>query len=165
MKKFLATAALFGLGVASAQAVSVRYFLSEQGLATPGMTDGASVAPTNTMDPEGLDVGQRTLYLWAQIGTGAATDLKGFNLQVRSTGDVLIDSVNIWQNNFVPAVTTRWNAAGVPGITNADGTGQFADPTPSVAVLEAGVTNGAFAAFDDQWQESVGASLVGSITV
>lgn len=77
-----------------------------------------------------------------------------------------IDGGLIWQNNFVPAVTTRWNASGIPGAFGPDGSGQFADPSPAVAVLEAGVTNGAFSAFDDQWiADPLYAAVVGYLEV
>lgn len=163
MKKLLATSALLAMGAASAQAVTVRYFFSLQGLADGGNTDGAAVAPTNAQDLDNLSPGEHRLYLWAQIGTTPTTDLKGFDLAFRSTGDVQILNTNLWQNNFNPPVTTRWNPAGFPGLQNWNA--QEADPTPTVSVLEAGVTNGPFAAFDDQWVAGAGASLVGWVTV
>lgn len=157
-------------GAITADAVFVRYFFSEVGLVNPLLTDSAAIVPSlPAVDPvidTSNGVTAHRLYLWAQIGNVESTDLKGFDLAFRTTGDVEIVSGNIWQNNFVPAVTTRWNPNGFPGEFFPDTTGQFANPSATVAVLEAGVTNGAFAAFDDQWAgDPLNAALVGYLEV
>lgn len=168
MKKFLATVALIGIGASAAQAVQARYFLSTVGLSDPNNPDSAAVAPPVGTDPSidvGADPGATTrFYIWAQLLT-PATDLKGFNFQFRSTGNVQITGTNVWQNNFTVPGFARWNAAGVPGTANSGTPSQLVDISPTVAVLEPGVTNGAFAGFDDQWIGAIGAAVVGYVTV
>lgn len=178
MKKLLATTALLGLGVSAAQAVQARYFLSLQGLSDGGNTDSAAVPAANASDLN-IDVGlaptTTRLYLWAQIGLTPPTDLKGFDLAFRTTGNLTISHTNIWQNNFIVPGFARWNVGGVPGADSIDanpgilGPGaygtNFVNVSPTVAVLEPGVTNGAFAGFDDQWVGALGAALVGYVEV
>lgn len=167
MKKILATAAIFGLGAAAAQAASARYWLStEGGLSTPGNTDSAAMFPAAPANADVISDGMSPVRLWMYITLGAGTtDLKGFDLAFRSSGDVQIVGGNIWQNNFNPPVATRWNAAGFPGAFAADGTGQFADPSPTVAVLEPGVSDSALSAFDDQYNAASRTALVGYLDV
>lgn len=166
--------ALAVLVTASSSAVSVRYFLSLDGLSDPNDTESAAVMPTNIgVDPMIADAtgGSYRLYLWAQIGPGDipafdVTDLKEVDLAFRTTGDVQITGGDIWQNTFVPPVSMRWNALEMPGDFSADGSGLFADPVRASAVLEAGVTNGNFSFFDDQWiAGNLNAAVIGSLDV
>ena len=200
MKKILAAAAV--LAVASTvEARSVRYFLSLDNMgggpqATPadGLGNGISGPPGNLggSDPT-VDVGvgnpgaSTTLYLWATLGAGDPTTVAGFDMSIRTTGNVSISNVNIWDNTWVlriPGVgdingaplQRRWLAT--PGsVTPAGGT-QMVDLSPTVGGLTdpgTGVTgngitsNGAPAGgvgnTDDQYHGGTRTALVGSITV
>lgn len=141
----------------------VRYFLALEGLSDPNDTDSAHVSPTNQTDLL-VEAGMFRFYLWAQLLT-PDTDLIGVDLAFRVTDQGRIHEAVIWQNNFVPAVARRWDANGVPGVTLPDGTDQYIDPPPAAANQEAGVTNGFFRDFDDQWNDSVQATVIGSIDV
>lgn len=172
MKKSLTIVSFIVVCATIGQAVSVRYFLSLEGLADPNDTDGPAVMPTNIgVDPvidTTISGTSHRLYMWAKIGPNAAdggedTDLKGLDLAFFTSGDIEIVGGNIWQNHFDPFVTKRWNDNGFPGAFGSSPVlpnNQFADPSSTIAVLEAGITNGPFAAFDDQW---IGGSLNASV--
>jgi hypothetical protein len=168
MKKILATAALISLGASAAQAVQARYFLSLSGLSNGADTESAAVATAVAQaavsggDPSALPSGAHRLYLWAMIPATPQTDLLGFNLAFRTTGDVQITNTNIWQNTNgslvdddgdpeTPPVFVenyrRWEDGGFPGLQSWNA--QSANPTPTVAVLTDGVTN-QVSAQDDQ---------------
>jgi hypothetical protein len=166
MKKLLATAALISLGASAAQAVQARYFLSLQGLsngadtesaAVPAATIAADVAAGGLDTTPALPAGSYRMYLWAMLPATPTTDLLGMNLAFRTTGDVTIQTTNLWQNTngFVDPDSgefietyRRWEDGGFPGLQNW-ANAQSANPTPTVAVLTDGVTNQSSAA-DDQ---------------
>jgi hypothetical protein len=171
MKKLLATSALLAMGASAAQAVEARYFFATQGLSNAGDTESAAVGAAvlnpliaggdPTIDTTVAGTSQR-LWLWAMIPSTPTTDLKGFNLAFRSTGDVQIVGTNMWQNTNgtlvdddgdpeTPPVFVenyrRWEDGGFPGAQTWNA--QTADPTPTVSVLTDGVTNDV-SAQDDQ---------------
>ena len=171
-KRILASLVIGALGAAAAHAVSARYFFSLGGLSDPNNPDSPAISPTNfgfdLIGPNSIIAGSNDttrLYLWAELSTPGPVDLKGINLAFRTTGGVTIEQGLIWQNNYTLPGIIRWNPQGVPGMFVADGTGQFTDPTPSVAVLEQGISDGALSQFDDQYVPNLRSAVFGYLEV
>jgi hypothetical protein len=170
MKKLLATSALLALGASAANAVQVRYYLASVGLSNGADTESAAVpagdaqAAVTAGDPTGLAAGSHRLYVWAMLPSTPTTDLLGFNLSFRTTGDVTIQNTNFWQNTngftdpdsgeFIETYR-RWEEGGFPGLQSWSDA-QLADPTPTVAVLTDGITNQSSAADDQRRTTSMG---------
>lgn len=136
----------------SAEARSARFFFSaDSNLSDPADLDSAITSPPANL-ATGLDplvdvgVGNPTaltrLYLWVQLGGGEPTTIDSFGATLVTTGDVSIQTANIWQNNWIVRLPGGGTAAAPndgrwltsPGLVNAGGT-QLLSVGPALGAL------------------------------
>lgn len=164
MQRLTLAAMLIAVITVASAADEVRYFLSFEGLTNPNDTDSAFEAPRTNDDPANKVYNNQRFYIWAQLLT-PGSDLKVIDLAFRTEGSWTISEVNIWQNHFVPNIMKRWDASGVPGANSPSSPQQFFDVSAAFADTDAGITNGAFAAFDDQFSAGLQAAVIGYVEI
>lgn len=156
-----------GCAVPTASAVWARYFLSPEGLLNPDMVEGPAILPSSFGTDPVIDTSLQDsvrLYLWVELAP-ERTDIIGFDIAFRTTGDVFIVGTHLWNNTFTAGFPpSRWSS--FPGTSNSGTPSQQVDVSFTLrAALGDGVSNGPQSAVDDQYVASINSVLVGYIEV
>ncbi len=157
----LSVAALIIAITSFANASSVRIFLSETGT-SDGTTAGDALTPALDRDPDLIPwTPDYRFWVWVQP-IGDATTINGLDFAIRSRGAWDISGYHFWNHSL--QVGNRWEAGGgFPG--QAGDQGQHTGSLIFVAVTTPGVTNGPFAGFDSQYDDSANATVIGYVDV
>lgn len=159
-----------------------RYFFSTAGLSDPSDTDSAAVFPTGfgtdpIIDNSAGPAATTRLYLWIEL-LQPDTLMLGADIAFRTTGNLTIESTNIWQNELLIPGLFRWvPPGGLPGIDSIDQIAnsgipagaygsQLVNVSPFFRSLEGiGISNRPISMFDDQWVDAAGSAVVGWVDI